>query len=74
VISNQRPNSAVEYDHVASSNKKTIFFNVEGICDACRFTEQKKSKIDWTDRDKQLRELCDSTIVKRITLFISLLF
>ena len=59
VITNQRPNSAVEYDHVPNSKKKTIFFDENGICDACRFTEQKKSTINWSDRDKQLRELCD---------------
>jgi N-acetyl sugar amidotransferase len=59
VISNQRPNSAIEYDHVATSKKETIFFDNDGICDACRFAEQKKSRINWNERDKQLRELCD---------------
>ena len=29
VITNQRPNSAVEYDHVANSTKKTIFDHAE---------------------------------------------
>ena len=32
VITNQRPNSAVEYDHVPNSKKKTIFFDENGIC------------------------------------------
>lgn len=44
VITNQRPNSAVEYDHVPNSKKKTIFFDENGICDACRFTEHKKTQ------------------------------
>ena len=59
VISNQRPNSAVEYKHTKESIKQTINFNSEGVCDACRFTEKKKSGINWEKRELQLRELCD---------------
>jgi N-acetyl sugar amidotransferase len=59
VISNQRPNSAVEYEHSAKSEKKTIHFDVEGICDACRYAEKKATQIDWAARDKELKELCD---------------
>jgi N-acetyl sugar amidotransferase len=59
VISNQRPNSAVEYKHTPESRKQTIHFDAEGICDACRVAEQKNGKIDWTAREAQLRELCD---------------
>lgn len=59
VISNQRPNSAVEYNHTKESKKATIHFDENGICDACNFTERKRHEIDWNDRDKQLRELCD---------------
>jgi len=59
VISNQRPNSAVEYTHTKNSKKSTINFDANGICDACNFAIQKKSVIDWEEREKQLRELCD---------------
>jgi N-acetyl sugar amidotransferase len=59
VISNQRPNSAVEYNHTKESKKKTIHFDEEGICDACRFAEKKQQTIDWQERDRQLRELLD---------------
>jgi len=59
VISNQRPNSTVEYKHTADSKKATIGLDAEGICDACRFAELKTAKIDWGERDKALRELCD---------------
>lgn len=59
VISNQRPNSAVEYAHTKASVKKTINFDDEGVCDACRLAEQKHGKIDWADRERQLKELCD---------------
>lgn len=58
VISNQRPNSAVEYRHNSASEKQTIGFDGEGICDACRLAEQKQ-RIDWAARDQELRELCD---------------
>lgn len=57
VISNQRPNSSVEFLHSATDAKATIRFT-EGICDACVFAEKKKI-IDWDERDKILRDLCD---------------
>lgn len=59
VISNQRPNSAVEYGHTRESKKTTIHFDAEGICDACRTAEQKHNTISWDDRRRQLQELCD---------------
>jgi N-acetyl sugar amidotransferase len=59
VISNQRPNSAVEYTHTKATQKKTIHFDENGVCDACNFAEKKHNTIDWESRDKQLRELCD---------------
>jgi len=59
VISNQRPNSAVEYEHTKESKKNTIHFDSEGICDACRQTERKNNSIDWSDREKELLALCD---------------
>ena len=59
VISNQRPNSAVEYTHTQDSKKKTIHFDEHGICDACRIAEQKKTKIDWLHRESELQDLCD---------------
>ncbi|MBI2636150.1 N-acetyl sugar amidotransferase [Candidatus Peregrinibacteria bacterium] len=59
VISNQRPNSAVEFRHTSESKKQTINFDSEGVCDACRFTEKKHRTIDWLARERELRELCD---------------
>ena len=58
VISNQRPNSAVEFKHTRNTKKETIGFDAEGICDACRFAERKHARIDWNLREKELRELC----------------
>lgn len=59
VISNQRPNSAVEYSHTKESKKKTINFDDEGVCDACRFAEKKSGVIDWDERERQLLDLLD---------------
>ncbi|KJS66616.1 MAG: LPS biosynthesis protein [Peptococcaceae bacterium BICA1-7] len=58
VISNQRPNSDIEFRHTIKTKKKTINFDDQGICDACRVTEDKKH-INWDEREKQLKELCD---------------
>lgn len=59
VISNQRPNSAVEFSHTRESQKKTINFDETGVCDACRLAEEKHNTIDWAERERMLRELCD---------------
>ena len=59
VISNQRPNSAIEYAHNENTVKETINFDEDGICDACRYASEKKGKIDWSEREAELRELCD---------------
>lgn len=59
VISNQRPASAVEFDHRRDSKKTTIAFDEEGVCDACRYAEQKDSGIDWEARERSLVEICD---------------
>ena len=58
IISNQRPNSAVEFAHTTESKKQTIGFDDELICDACRVAE-KKASIDWRAREEELRALCD---------------
>lgn len=59
VISNQRPNSVVEYTHTRESRKQTIYFNEEGICDACQLAERKRNTFDWVERERQLIELCN---------------
>jgi len=57
VISNQRPNSTVEYFHDDQSVKNTIHFDDNNVCDACRFAEKKRSEIDWEYRERQLFDL-----------------
>ena len=58
VISNQRPNAAIEHEHTKDTKKQTINFDEKGVCDACRVAE-KKATINWHEREKELIELCD---------------
>ncbi len=58
VISNQRPSSSVEFKTKIKQTKKTIFFDKDGICDACK-VQKEKNKINWSQREEELRELCD---------------
>ena len=58
VISNQRPNSAIETKHTSDTKKQTIHFSDDGICDACNVVS-KKSSIDWASREEELIQLCD---------------
>ncbi len=59
VISNQRPNSEVEFNHNIETKKATINFDSDGICDACRVSEKKEKEIDWGKREEELQKLCD---------------
>lgn len=58
VMSNQRPASEVEFKHSINTKKKTIHFDEEGICDACRNSDA-KDKIDWNKREEELLRLLD---------------
>ncbi|WP_027910582.1 N-acetyl sugar amidotransferase [Pseudomonas sp. URMO17WK12:I4] len=57
-MNNQRPSSTVEFKNKPGEIKKAIFFDEHGVCDACNFAEKKKS-IDWLDRERELKALCD---------------
>ena len=59
VISNQRPNSVVEFKNKPSDIKPTIEFDDNGICSACQFAEIKQTKINWKTREDELIALCD---------------
>lgn len=58
VISNQRPNSIQEFKVTADTARETIHFDKDGVCDACRHAEL-KDKIDWAERETELRALLD---------------
>lgn len=57
-MNNQRPASTIEFKQTDKEKKKTLAFNEDGICDACRYAEMKK-QINWDERDDKLRALCD---------------
>ena len=57
ICADPRPNSAVEFSHTRASQKKTIGFDADGVCDACLFAEKKKTTIDWGERERQLNRL-----------------
>lgn len=57
-MNNQRPSSTVEFKNKPGEIKKAIFFDEHGVCDACNFAEKKK-QIDWCNRERELKELCD---------------
>ena len=43
---------------VISNQRPRIEFDKNGVCSACNYKERKKT-IDWVQREKELRELCD---------------
>ena len=43
---------------VISNQRPRIVFDENGVCNACHFTDYKKT-IDWAERDRELREICD---------------
>ena len=58
VMSNQRPVSEVEFKHNINTKKRTLAFDEEGVCDACRVAETKEN-IDWAKREEELLQLLD---------------
>tara|TARA_B100001540_G_scaffold317449_1_gene350684 strand:- start:3256 stop:4464 length:1209 start_codon:yes stop_codon:yes gene_type:complete len=59
VISNQRPNSTIEFKN-KNTNKETIIFDNDSICSACKYNiDQKEKKINWDDREKDFERLLD---------------
>jgi N-acetyl sugar amidotransferase len=59
VISNQRPSSTVEFKNKPDSKKVAIQFDEDDVCDACKVAEKKQQDVDWDEREKKLKDLCD---------------
>ena len=57
VISNQRPVTLVETKHSNKEIKKSTNFDENEVCDACNWSEIKKNKINWDEREKKLLQL-----------------
>src|SRR3989338_7047777 len=58
VMSNQRPTSSVEFKHTVTKQHRTLAFDQDGVCDACRYAEI-KNQIDWAAREKELLQLLE---------------
>ena len=57
VISNQRPSSSIEFLSGIGTLKNGINISDNGVCDPCAYQDQKTNSIDWSFREKQLRDL-----------------
>lgn len=58
VMSNQRPSSAIEFQHTKDRKVSTLYIDDDGVCDACRFAGTKR-QIDWRRRESELLQLLD---------------
>jgi len=59
LMSNQRPASIPEFLHRPDRRgARYLHIDDDGICDACRFADQKE-QIDWAAREKELVQLLD---------------
>ena len=58
IMSNQKPNAVVEIGSTSMS-RKGMTIEEDGICDACKYNEIKKT-IDWNERENELKKILDS--------------
>ena len=58
VMSNQRPASYPEFKHTKDRVTPALNIPDDGLCDACRYNEQKRD-IDWSAREAELHVLLD---------------
>lgn len=58
LISNQRPSSAIEFNHKISSKKQTLLIDKNGLSDTWKYS-RKKLMIDYKKREKLLVKLLD---------------
>ena len=56
LMSNQRPASTPEFRNSPDRKIATLHIDEEGVCDACRFAQQKEN-IDWEAREQELLAL-----------------
>lgn len=57
-ISNQRPESVVEFKNTHNQEKSGIKF-IGNICEPCKYNEIKNNSIDWDKRDLELKKKLD---------------
>ena len=59
VMSNQKVTPSIITRDSKYSKKNTLFFDETGICEPCRLHEQFNNKINWEERELQLKILLD---------------
>lgn len=42
-----------------SNQRPRITFDENGVCSACNYAEYKRTQIDWIERERELKALCD---------------
>ena len=42
-----------------SNQRPRITFDAQGVCSACNYAVYKREKVDWAQREQELRDLCD---------------
>ena len=58
LISNQRPNSAIEFKHTKNSKKKTLNIDKNGLSDSWKYSRI-KNRINYKEREKKLLKLLE---------------
>mgnify|MGYP001405105378 CR=1 FL=1 len=58
LMHNQKPYSINESKHTIEKLKDNLKFDEEGVCEACRYSEKKKT-IDYSGREKLLLKMLD---------------
>ena len=43
---------------VVSNQRPRITFDDSGVCSACRYSEYKRTRVDWKQRERELEDLC----------------
>lgn len=52
--------ASIEFcDRCVVSNQRPRIHFEEGVCGACNYSDIKDDEIDWDERERELRELCD---------------
>ena len=59
VMSNQKVAPSIATKDSRYSKKNTLYFDDFGICEPCRIHEEFDNKINWEEREKQLKILLD---------------
>ena len=58
VMNNQKPNAVVETS-TKNISRKFMKINDDGVCDACKYHKIKENKINWDEREIELKKILD---------------